>query len=76
MLQALRGCIAGAGEKMGVKVRAELSAMLQSMLSVGEDTTRTTAAACFGTLCGGMGPDDLANALNTQLLGKWKVNQC
>ena len=70
MLQALRGCIAGAGPKMSDKVRKEVVGSLEGYLSAPEDGTRTTAAACLGTLCSHVGDDDLALLLNLQLLGK------
>lgn len=68
MLQALRNCISGAGTKISDKVRKELVGSLEGYLSASEDATRTTAAACLGTLCACVGDDELALLLNLQLL--------
>lgn len=40
MLQALRGCIVGAGGKMNEKNRKEITATLISQISLPDDTTR------------------------------------
>ena len=69
MLQALRGCIEGAGSKMGDKVRKELTATLEGLLSVNPDVTRTTAAACLGVMCGVLADEELMLLLNLHLLG-------
>ena len=69
MLQAVRGCIKGAGAKMGVKIRKEITQTLEGLLSCNEDTTRTTAAACLGTLCAFMTDAELSLTLNLHFLG-------
>ena len=70
MLQALRGCIKGAGAKMGTKIRKDITQTLEGLLSCSEDTTRTTAAACLGTLCAFMTDDELSLILNLHFLGE------
>lgn len=54
---------------MGEKIRREIQLTLEGLLSAAEDTTRTTAAACLGILCGALSQDELASVLNNQLLG-------
>ncbi len=70
MLQALRGCIIGAGEKMGEKVRRDITASLEDYITLSDDTTRTTAAACLGSLCRCMTEDELSLVLNMHFLGE------
>ena len=69
MQQALRGCILGAGAKMSIKIRKEITQTLEGLLSSSEDTTRITAAACLGTLCAHMTSDELSLILNMHFLG-------
>ncbi|KAI0222671.1 eIF-2-alpha kinase activator GCN1 [Lamellibrachia satsuma] len=68
MLQALRGCITGAGPKMGDKVRKELATTLESLLFVTPDVARTTAAASLGSLCKVLSEEELMLLLNLHLL--------
>jgi hypothetical protein len=51
MLQALRGVISPAGDKMTDPVRKAIMSSLVGMLSHFEDTTRMVAAGCVGALC-------------------------
>lgn len=50
-LQALRGVITPASDKMSEAVRKTITTTLLSMLSHPEDTTRSVAAGCLGALC-------------------------
>ena len=72
MLQALRGCIEGAGKKIGDKIKDELTTTLKSLMESSEDSTRTTAAACMGTLCPCLGDAELTDVLINKLLGEKK----
>lgn len=73
MLQALRGCITGAGPKMGDKVRKELATTLESLLFVTPDVARTTAAASLGSLCKVLSEEELMLLLNLHLLGVFLI---
>lgn len=61
-LQALRCCMQGAGDKMAEPLRKQMAQTLQSLLSASEDSTRMTAAGCYGTLCGFMSDAELLEA--------------
>ena len=69
MLQALRNCIVGAGNKMSDAIRKQITTTLEGLLSSTDDTTRTTAAACLGALCSCLKEDELAVVLHMHLLG-------
>ncbi|KAL9698248.1 hypothetical protein quinque_001689 [Culex quinquefasciatus] len=70
MLQALRGIITPAGDKMTDPLKKQIYATLSGMLGHSEDITRTAAAGCFGALCRWLNPDQLDDALNTHLLNE------
>ncbi|KAK7087777.1 stalled ribosome sensor GCN1-like [Littorina saxatilis] len=62
-LQALRCCLQGAGAKMADPLRKQIAQSLQSLLSSTEDSTRASAAGCFGTLCCYMPNPELTEAM-------------
>jgi HEAT repeat protein len=68
-LQALRGCINGAGSKLADKTRKDVTALLVTLLSSPDDSTRVTAAACLGSLCPCLPDDELATLMNQHFLG-------
>ncbi|XP_012231678.1 stalled ribosome sensor GCN1 [Linepithema humile] len=68
MLQALRGVLTPAGDKMTDPMKKQVFATLSSMLSHPEDVTRNAVAGCFGALMRWLNPDQLAIALNDHLL--------
>ncbi len=55
---------------MSDPIRKQITATLQNFVSVSEDTTRITAAACLGALCAFLPPDELSIVLNLHLLGE------
>lgn len=59
-LQALRGIITPAGDKMGEPIRKSIVATLVSMLAHPEDTIRSAAAGCLGALCRRLPADELS----------------
>ncbi|PVD31523.1 hypothetical protein C0Q70_06936 [Pomacea canaliculata] len=67
-LQALRYCIQGSGSKMADTLRKQILQTLQSLLSFSEDSTRTTAAGCFGSLCTVLPDAELSEVMIDQLL--------
>ena len=67
-LQALRGVITPAGDKMSEPIRKSISATLQSMLSHPEDTTRSAAAGCLGALFRRLPADELEALVNECLI--------
>ncbi|XP_068678677.1 stalled ribosome sensor GCN1-like [Montipora foliosa] len=50
LLQALRGVIAGAGEKMGEPIRKALTTTLLDLLGHADDSIRVAAGGCVGSL--------------------------
>lgn len=72
MLQALRFCISGAGEKMSDASRKAIMATLVVLLGNQEDSTRTVASGCVGSLCKILPPEELTELMIQQLLGTGK----
>lgn len=68
MLQALRGIITPAGDKMTEPLRKQVYITLVSMLGHTEDVTRNAVGGCLGALCRWLAPDQLADALNNHIL--------
>ncbi|XP_076383364.1 lethal (3) 80Fj [Megalopta genalis] len=67
MLQALRGVLTPAGDKMTDPMKKQVFSTLTSMLSYPEDVTRNAVAGCFGALLRWLSPDQLAVAFNDHL---------
>ncbi|XP_077995202.1 stalled ribosome sensor GCN1-like [Glandiceps talaboti] len=70
MLQALRGVISGAGQKMGEANRKAITSTLLGMLAIPEDVSRLCAAGCVGALCKCLPDNELVPLLDDHLLGK------
>ncbi|KAG8314853.1 eIF-2-alpha kinase activator GCN1 [Homalodisca vitripennis] len=68
MLQALRGVISPAGDKMSEALRKSVYQTLTNMLSHPEDVTRSAAAGCLGALARWLNPDQLCATLTDNLL--------
>lgn len=68
MLQALRGVLTPAGDKMTDPMKKQVFATLSSMLSHPEDVTRNAVAGCFGALLRWLTPEQLVVAFNDHLL--------
>lgn len=71
MLQALRGVLTPAGDKMTDPMKKQVFATLSNMLGHPEDVTRNAVAGCFGALLRWLSPEQLAIALNDHLLCKY-----
>jgi len=67
-LQALRGVITPAGDKMSDPIRKSILGTLQGMLAHPEDTTRSAAAGCLGAMCHRLPADELESVVNDCLL--------
>nr|XP_018901965.1 PREDICTED: eIF-2-alpha kinase activator GCN1 [Bemisia tabaci] len=67
-LQALRGVITPAGDKMTEPVRKTLYLTLIGMLGHPEDITRTAASGCLGALCRWLSPEQLNTVMQDHLL--------
>ena len=67
-LQALRGVITPAGDKMSDPIRKSIVGTLQGMLAHPEDTTRSAAAGCLGAMCRRLPADELESIVNDCLL--------
>ena len=70
MLQALRGVITPAGDKMTEPLKKQVFVTLTGMLGHPEDITRNAVAGCYGALLKWLNPDQLTTALNDHLLCK------
>lgn len=70
MLQALRGVISPAGDKMSDQVRRTVFMTLREGLGNPEDTIRSGTAGCLGALCKWLSPEQLNVALNDHILSK------
>ncbi|XP_050089217.1 eIF-2-alpha kinase activator GCN1 [Anopheles aquasalis] len=70
MLQALRGILTPAGDKMTEPLRKQIYATLAGMLGHSEDMTRAAAAGCFGALVRWLPADLLDDALVSHLLNE------
>ncbi|XP_071447058.1 stalled ribosome sensor GCN1 [Hetaerina americana] len=68
MLQALRGVITPAGDKMSEPLRKQVLQTTIGMLGHPEDVTRGAVAGCLGALCRWLSPDQLDVTLNEHLL--------
>ncbi|XP_069136043.1 stalled ribosome sensor GCN1-like [Argopecten irradians] len=68
MLQALRFCISGAGQKMAEPLRKQITATLLELLGSQEDATRAVAAGCLGALCMALSEAELKDTLIQHLL--------
>lgn len=73
MLQALRGVLTPAGDKMTDPMKKQVFATLSSMLGHPEDVTRNAVAGCFGALVQWLNPDQLNIAFNEDLLCKFVI---
>jgi len=74
MLQALRGVLTPAGDKMTDPMKKQVFATLSSMLGHPEDITRNAVAGCFGALLRWLNPEQLTIAFNDYLLCKFVKN--
>nr|XP_039274428.1 eIF-2-alpha kinase activator GCN1-like [Styela clava] len=80
MLQALRGCIQGAGAKINPKIQNEISSTLTSLLGSEEEMISKCSAGCLGTLCASLPDNLLDDLLKNQVLVKshdasWPLRQ-
>ncbi|EDO39308.1 predicted protein [Nematostella vectensis] len=67
LLQALRGVIAAAGQKMGEAVRKTLTATLLSLLGHGENSIRVAAGGCVGSMALIVPDEELDGIVNDNL---------
>ncbi|KAM0733122.1 Stalled ribosome sensor GCN1 [Formica fusca] len=74
MLQALRGVLTPAGDKMTDPMKKQVFATLSNMLSHPEDVTRNAVAGCFGALLRWLNPEQLAIAFNDLLCNDVNVD--
>ncbi|KAK0092981.1 hypothetical protein PV326_000188 [Microctonus aethiopoides] len=68
MLQALRGVLTLAGDKMTETMRKQVFVTLSSMLGHSDDVTRNAVAGCYGALLRWLTPEQLLSAFNDHLL--------
>lgn len=68
MLQALRGVLTPAGDKMTEVMRKQVFTTLSSMLGHTDDITRNAVAGCYGSLLRWLSPEQLVGAFNEHLL--------
>ncbi|KAL4223498.1 eIF-2-alpha kinase activator GCN1 [Mactra antiquata] len=63
MLQALRFCLLGAGQKMSALNRKQLTPTLLDLMSSSDDSTRVVASGCVGVLCLALPEEELTDLL-------------
>lgn len=68
MLQALRGIITPAGDKMTEPLRRQVCATLISMLGHPEEVTRSAVGGCLGALCRYLTPEQLDDVMKNHIL--------
>ncbi|XP_066998088.2 stalled ribosome sensor GCN1 [Anabrus simplex] len=68
MLQALRGVITPAGDKMTEQLRKAVHSTLIGLLILPDDVGRAAAAGCLGALCRYLNPEQLHVTLSDHLL--------
>ena len=59
-IQAMRGCVAKAGDKLSPTIRRTLTATLQQLLTSCEDVTRSCAAGCLASLLPSLPEEELS----------------
>lgn len=70
MLQALRGLITPAGDKMGEPLRRQIYQTLASFLSIEEEISRSAVGGCLGALCRWISPEQLDDVLTNHILNE------
>ncbi|XP_055638459.1 eIF-2-alpha kinase activator GCN1 [Toxorhynchites rutilus septentrionalis] len=70
MLQAMRGILTPAGDKMTDPLKKQIYTTLVGMLGYSEDVSRAAAAGCFGALCRWLSPEQLDDAMGSHLLSE------
>lgn len=73
MLQALRGVITPAGDKMSEPLRKQIHTAMLQMLGYSEDVSRGAAAGCLGAMCRWLSPEQLDTTLNDHMLCKLHI---
>lgn len=73
LLQALRGVIAGAGQKMGDPIRKTLTTTLLDLLGHGDDNIRVAAGGCIGSLAIIVPDTELEYIVNDHLTGRTAI---
>lgn len=68
MLQALRGVITPAGDKMGEPLRRQIYQTLGGLLGIEEEISRSAVGGCLGSLCRWITPEQLDDALINHIL--------
>ena len=67
-LQAMRGCVAGSGDKLSPSIRRGLTSCLLGLLTAAEDSTRLCSAGCLGALLPWLPAEELQPLLADTLL--------
>lgn len=69
-LQALRGCLLPAGDKMSAPIRRQILPQLLALLAHSEDSGRCAAAGCLGTFLKHLPDEDVDQVVNDHLLSE------
>jgi len=67
-LQAMRGCVTSSGDKLSAAIRRAVTSTLLGLLSHQEDSTRSTAAGCLGSLLQWLPEEELAPIITDTVL--------
>lgn len=72
-MNALRGIITPAGDKMSENVKTQIFSTLLGFLGHSEDTIRKSGAGCLGAICKYLSPEQLDTALSEYIFSKLKL---
>merc|ERR1719481_1718215 len=67
-LQALRGCVCASGDKLAAPIRRAVTATLTGLISHTDDSSRSAAAGCLGSLLPWLPEEELEPILSDTIL--------
>eukprot|EP00092_Neocalanus_flemingeri_P000097 GFUD01000099.1.p1 GENE.GFUD01000099.1~~GFUD01000099.1.p1 ORF type:complete len:2003 (+),score=661.60 GFUD01000099.1:178-6009(+) len=67
-LQAMRGCVSTSGDKLSPSIRRAVTSTLLSLISAGEDSTRSCSAGCLGSLLQWLPEEEMQPILTDTIL--------
>lgn len=67
-LQAMRGCVTKAGDKLSPSIRRTVTSSLQQLVTSSEDVTRSCAAGCLASLLPALPDEEVEPVLGESVL--------
>jgi len=68
-MQAMRLCLLNSSSQPSDRILQDVQQLLQLHMSSAEDSTRTVAAACVGTMCRSVDDEQLVTLINSAITG-------